>query len=75
MRIGKTGKSWDLFYNKLFYKDLQNDNHFFFNRSFCSQNICFASSLAAQFDIRMKQEISKRETENGKCPGLANYNI
>ena len=43
-------------------------NHFF----------CFASSFAHQFllfDIRMTQDISKREVGNGKCLGMANYNI
>ena len=40
--------------------------------------ICFASSFAAQvlfFDISMTQEISKREIENDKFLGMANYNI
>ena len=40
--------------------------------------IYFASSFAVQFllsDIRMTQEISKRETGNGKFLGITNYNI
>ena len=46
-------------------------NHFFFNRSFCSQDFVFyfPSSFAVQFSffvIRMMPEISKGEIGNGK---------
>ena len=44
-------------------------NHFFFNRSFCSQDFYFPSSFTAQFlffDVRMTQEISKGEIGNNK---------
>ena len=45
-------------------------NHFFFNRSFCSQDFFyFASSFTAQFlffDVRMTQEISKGQIGNDK---------
>ena len=47
-------------------------------KSFCSQDFYFASSFAVQFflfDIRMMQEISKEEIENGKWLGISNYNI
>ena len=40
--------------------------------------IFFASSFAKQFslfDIKMTQEISKREIGSGKLLGMANYNI
>ena len=41
----RTEKNWTLFYNRLFYKALQNDNHFFFNRSFCLQDIYWFRKL------------------------------
>ena len=54
-------------------------NHFFFNRSFCSQDFFyFANSFTAQFlffDVRMTQENWKGEIGNDKQLGIANCNI
>ena len=61
---GKTEKSWTLFYKKLFYKIIQNDNNLSYDLFFH-----FASSFAAQvllFEIRMTQEISEGESGNSK---------
>ena len=60
-------KSWNFFYlTGYFMKPLKMAiNHFFFNRSFCSQDFFyFANSFTGQFlffDVRMTQEISKGE--------------
>ena len=68
----KTEKSWTFFYlTGYFMKPLKMAiNHFFFNRSFCSQDIFyFTSSFTEQllfFDVRMTQEISKGEIGNNK---------
>ena len=67
-----TEKSWTLFYlTGYFMKPLKMAiNHFFFSRSFCSQDtFYFASSFTAQllfFDVRMRQEISKGEIGDDK---------
>ena len=69
----KTKQSWNLLYlTGYFMKPLKMAiNHFFFNKSFCSQDFFFhfASSFTAQFlffDVRMTQEISKVEIGNDK---------
>ena len=77
----KAEKSWTMFYKRLFSKTLENVkmiiNHFFFNRSFCSQDFFYlVSSFAVQFslfDIRMTEEISKGKRQmasNGKLQHL-----
>ena len=68
----KTEKSCTLFYlTGYFMKPLKMTiNHFFFNRSFSSQDFFyFASSFTAQFlvfDVKMTQEISKGEIGNNE---------
>ena len=76
----KTEKTWTLFYLTGYFMTLKVAiNHFFFNRSFSSQDLFyFTSSFTAQFlffDVRLTQEISKGEIGNNKQLGIANYNI
>ena len=74
----KTEKSWTLFYNRLFYKAIQNGNHFSSICFFVHVSFYFASSILAQlslFVIRVTQEISKLEIGNSKLLGMANCRI
>ena len=71
MRKEKLGKVGLCFLTGCFIKpDKMTINHFFFNRSFCLHDLYFfcklGRSAVSLFDIRMMQEISKKETGNGK---------
>ena len=75
----KTWKSWTLFYNRFFHEGIESNNHFFFNRPLCSQDIYFICKLvrSAIFTFWYQNEAKNNKKGNlkRKLLEMANYNI